>query len=190
MQVSRKAAKDAKKREQRMRNDSEASDRRSSACFFSLGSSSRALWLCARLASRLVTLSILLIALVGCTRAEPLYPVEGIVTIDGKPLVGGPRSYVVFQPDRKKGNDSPHEPKSTIDANGHYKLMTVSREGARAGWYKVRVDAAEVVDLANPYVTKWLVAKKYIDFGTSGLAIEVVEKPAAGAYDLSIDSKD
>ena len=131
-------------------------------------------------------LSILVLALVGCTRAEPLYPVEGIVTIDGKPLVGGPRSYVVYQPDHKKGNESPHEPKSTIDANGRYKLMTVAQPGARAGWYKVRVDAAEVVDLKNPYVTKWLVGKKYIDFGTSGLAKEVVEKPAAGTYDLHI----
>jgi hypothetical protein len=137
-----------------------------------------------RSALRLVP--ILFVAAFGCNREEPLYPVEGVVTIDGKPLVGGPRSYVVFQPDRSKGNGNPHEPKSTIDADGRYKLTTVAREGARAGWYKVRVDAAEVVDIANPYVTKWLVPKKYVDFGTSGLTIEVVEKPEAGRYDLRI----
>jgi hypothetical protein len=130
-----------------------------------------------------------LIGFCGCNRGEQLYPVEGIVFIDGKPLIGGPRSYVVYQPDRSKGNDSPHEPKSTIDATGHYKLMTVAKAGARAGWYKVRVDAAEVVDIKNPYVTKWLVGKKYIDFGTSDLVMEVVEKPAAGVYDLRV-SKD
>jgi hypothetical protein len=139
-----------------------------------------------KLASRLAPLSILACALIGCQRAERLYPVEGTVTIDGEPLHGGRRSYVVYQPDRSKGNDSPHEPKSTIDADGHYRLATVAKDGARSGWYKVRVDAAEVVDMANPYVTKWLVAKKYIDFGTSGLEMEVTEKPAAGAYDLRV----
>ena len=133
-----------------------------------------------------IGLSLLITTLLGCQRTERLYSVEGTVTIDGKPLHGGRRSYVVYQPDRSKGNDIPHEPKSTIDANGHYRLTTVAKDGARAGWYKVRVDAAEVVDMANPYVTKWLVAKKYIDFGTSGLAIEVVENPAAGAYDLHV----
>ncbi len=142
-----------------------------------------------RFAFRLAAASILAGALLGCNRAERLYPVEGTVFIDGKPLRGGRRSYVVFQPDRKKGNDSPHEPKSTIGADGRYRLMTVAKDGARAGWYKVRVDAAEVVDLANPYVTKWLVAKKYIDFGTSDLAVEVVEKPAPEAYDWRLNKE-
>jgi hypothetical protein len=122
----------------------------------------------------------------GCGRGEKLAAVAGKVYIDGAPLPGGPRCYVVYQPDRSKNNNSPHEPKSVIQADGSYLLTTIDQDGAAPGWYRVRVDAAEVVDVKNPYVTNWLVPKKYVDFAKSGLLVEVVEKPASGAYDLQL----
>ena len=122
----------------------------------------------------------------GCSRGEPLMPVAGKVFVNAVALEGGPRCYVVFQPDRAKGNNSPHEPKAVIQADGSYKLTSVDREGAALGWYRARVDAAEVVDIKNPYVTKWLVPEKYVDFDRSGLRVEVVAQPANGAYDLQL----
>jgi hypothetical protein len=122
----------------------------------------------------------------GCGGGERLAPVAGKVYVNSVPLEGGPRSYVVFQPDRSKKNDSPHEPKAVIQKDGSYLITTVDREGATPGWYRVRVDAAEVVDPKNPYFTKWLVPEKYADFVKSGLVVEVVEQPPAGAYDLQI----
>jgi len=137
---------------------------------------------------RMTCCLLLLIGLLplGCGRGEKLAPVAGKVFINGAPLPGGPRCYVVYQPDRSKNNNAPHEPKSVIQADGSYQLTTIDQDGAPPGWYRVRVDAAEVVDIKNPYVTKWLVPEKYIDFAKSGLLVEVVEKPASGAYDLQL----
>ena len=122
----------------------------------------------------------------GCGRGDKLAPVAGKVFVNGVPLKGGPRCYVVYQPDLSKSNNSPHEPKAVIQTDGSYQLTSVDRDGAAPGWYRVRVDAAEVVDVKNPYFTKWLVPEKYADFISSGLLVEVVEKPPAGAYDLQI----
>ncbi len=128
----------------------------------------------------------IVIAPLGCGRGETLMPVVGKVTVNAVPLQGGPRCYVVFQPDRAKGNNSPHEPKAVIQTDGSYLLTSVDRDGAAPGWYRVRVDAAEVVDLKNPYFTKWLVPEKYADFDRSGLRVEVVAQPASGTYDLQL----
>ena len=122
----------------------------------------------------------------GCSRGPTLHPVQGVVLLDGVPLKGGPRCYVVFVPDPKKDNLSPHEPKSTIGADGKYTIETVADKGAAEGWYKVRVEAADVVDPNNPYFTNWLAPKQYADPKTSGLEIEV--KPGAN-YDLKLKSK-
>lgn len=115
-----------------------------------------------------------------------MHPVEGVVMLDGAPLKGGPRCYVVFVPDPKKGNESPHEPKATIGEDGKYTIVTVAKPGAVAGWYKVRVEAADVVDLNNPYFTNWRAPKHYADPKTSGLEVEVKE---GGTYDLTLKSK-
>lgn len=125
-------------------------------------------------------------AIAGCSRGDGNIPVAGKVFLSDVPLAGGPRCYVVFQPDRSKGNSSPHEPKSTIGPDGSYQLTTANKSGAPAGWYRVRVDAAEVIDPENPYVTKWLVPEKYVDFQKSGLVVEVVENASPGAYDLKL----
>jgi len=125
-------------------------------------------------------------AVLGCgaSGGAKLAPVAGKVTVDGAPLTSGG---VTFHPDSAKGNHTPHIPLGTLDAQGNYKLMSATSEGAPLGWYKVTVSAQAPIDPQNPYAPpKHLINPKYGDASTSGLHIEVVERPAAGAYDFSL----
>lgn len=124
--------------------------------------------------------------LLGCGggSSAKLTPVEGKVTVNGAPLTSGA---VTFHPDTTKGNSTPHIPVGNIDAQGSYKLMSATEEGAPLGWYKVTVSAQEPIDPQNPYAPpKYLINPKFSDVGASGLAVEVVQSPAAGAYDLKL----
>jgi hypothetical protein len=130
---------------------------------------------------------VLAASVAGCGGGGPkLIPVEGKVTLGDKPLTSG---YVVLKPDASRGNTSMEVPTGTIDAQGNYTISTGAKTGAAPGWYKVAVTAAADLDPNNPYFTKWLVPERYIEAETSKLAIEVVEKPAAGAYDFTLDPK-
>jgi hypothetical protein len=123
----------------------------------------------------------------GCGKGHSrLVPVEGKVTVGGKPLTTG---YVIFHPDAARGNTSQEEPRGMIDAEGNYKLMTGLEPGALPGWYQVAVTAADQIDPNNPYFTKWLIPQRYIDYRTSKLVVEVVPNPAPGAYDLKLEPK-
>jgi hypothetical protein len=122
---------------------------------------------------------------VGCDRSGVgrVVPVKGIVTIDGKPLTTGS---LVFKPDAGKGNQSTFEPAGQIGADGSYELFTGPKEGAPLGWYNIGVVAQEL-NAADPYAApKSLIPAKYADAVSSGVAIEVVENPAAGAYDIRL----
>jgi hypothetical protein len=128
---------------------------------------------------------IVCVGLFACSAgSEKLTPVVGKVTVNGAPLaIGG----VTFHPDAQKGNTSPHIPVGTLDAQGNYKLMTATKEGAPPGWYKVTVSAQEPIDPKNPYAPpKHLINPKFSDPSTSGLEVEVVTGPSAGAYDLKL----
>jgi hypothetical protein len=124
-------------------------------------------------------------ALTGCgSSGEKLTPVAGKVTVNGASLGTGS---VTFHPDTAKGNSTPHIPVGTLDAQGNYKLMTATQEGAPLGWYQITVSAQEPIDPKNPYAPpKHLINPKYSDLGTSGLAVEVVPSPAPRAYDLKL----
>lgn len=121
----------------------------------------------------------------GCDApGETLTPVVGKVTVNGTPLGAGS---VSFHPDAGKGNTTPHIPVGKLDAEGTYKLMSATKEGAPPGWYKVTVSAQEPIDPKNPYAPpKHLISPKFSDAGTSGLDVEVVDRPAEGAYDLKL----
>src|SRR5687768_2340133 len=90
---------------------------------------------------------VLLVFLVGCTKTDGgnRVPVAGKVTFqDGKPL---PRGTVIFTPDPGKGNQSQHEPRGAIDADGNYKVETTDRlNGVQPGWYFVTIIAQEPYD--------------------------------------------
>jgi hypothetical protein len=123
----------------------------------------------------------------GCGRGDGgLVPVQGKVMLADNPLTTG---VVIFRPDAAKGNKSLQEPRGQIDAEGNYKLVTAQKkEGAAPGWYKVGIIAAHPsTDPKNPYARpKSLIPSIYNDPEKSRLAVEVVEKPGAGAYDLKI----
>jgi hypothetical protein len=122
----------------------------------------------------------------GCGKGDgKLMPVQGQVKFGDAPLTTG---VVIFRPDASKGNTSQHEPRGQIDAEGHYTLKTAQQEGAAPGWYKVGIIAAQQsTDANNPYaLPKSLIPTIYNDPEKSRLALEVVEKPSPGAYDLTI----
>jgi hypothetical protein len=125
------------------------------------------------------------VALAGCgAPSEKLTPVVGKVTVNGTPLATGS---VTFHPDAGKGNSTRHIPVGTLDAEGTYKLMSATQEGAPLGWYKVTVSAQEPIDPKNPYAPpKHLIGPKFSDASSSGLEVEVVDRPAEGAYDLKV----
>lgn len=128
------------------------------------------------------------LTLAGCGKGagdgEKLVPVAGKVTLNGKPLGTGA---VTFQPDTAKGNTTRHIPVGQLDAAGNYKLMSATTEGAPPGWYKVTVTAQEPMDSKNPYAPpKHLINPRFGDVRTSGLAVQVVENPAPGAYDFNV----
>jgi hypothetical protein len=133
--------------------------------------------------------SVLVACVVGCGKGDSglgkLVPVRGRVVLGDKPLTTG---VVIFRPDALKGNTSQQEPRGQIDADGNYKLLTAQQEGAAPGWYKVGVIAArQPADPKNPYaLPRALIPLTYNDPEKSGLALEVVEKPSPGAYDLKI----
>src|SRR5262249_21855206 len=119
-------------------------------------------------------------------KGPQLTPVQGKVTFGDKPLTTG---YVIYFPDAAKGNKSQEEPRAEIGPDGTYVLTTGTKPGAAPGWYKVAVSAADQIDPNNPYFTKWPIPEKYINPNPSGLALEVVEKAAPGAYDLQLAPK-
>lgn len=133
---------------------------------------------------------------VGCNKKsdglEKLQPVKGKIVFSGKAISAGNARTVILKPDASQGNDSQHEPRGEIDKDGNFEIFTANRRGAPPGHYKVAVKIMEspLPNSADMYaVPKSLIDEKYGDPEQSGLAINVVEKPADGAYDLKIDVK-
>jgi len=126
----------------------------------------------------LTSLSVVLLA-AGCgggPKLPPRAPVEGTVTLDGKPL---PRGTVQFVPDQDKRTKGPPAV-AQIDADGNYRLSTAGVEGAVIGWHRVAVVAQENVDLNQTSYAPSLVPEKYNDPSSSGLSYEV----KAGEHNL------
>jgi hypothetical protein len=133
------------------------------------------------LATALVWLSI------GCGKessGDQLFPVSGKVSYKGEPLTTGT---VILVADAVKGNTTKHEPRGPIDDKGNFQVNTAGRAGAPPGWYKVAVIANKPPDPNKLYaVTGSLLPKKYANANSSELAIEVTEKPAGAAYNISL----
>jgi hypothetical protein len=136
----------------------------------------------------------LLLALVaaGCGDSSGVgrtVPVRGTVTLDGTPVTAA-STVVLFKPDESKGNRSPFEPVGTVDGQGNYALRTGGKKGAPPGWYKVVVTATD--ERISPATKdrhpapKSLLPAPYGSEATTPFAVEVVEEPAAGAYDLKL----
>lgn len=84
----------------------------------------------------------------GCSRGPEFAEVEGVVTLDGKPLDS---VEIVFLPDPEKGNKGPRASAYT-DEQGRYKLRCeqADKDGAVVGPHRVCViDITAVTMLAN-----------------------------------------
>jgi hypothetical protein len=131
--------------------------------------------------------SALLCVLAGCGRGGTTIPVEGKVLVDGQPLTVGT---VIFTPDAARGNTSAHEPRGNLDANGVYRLsVTKDRTAVPPGWYKISISAQRLKDPNDRYSYVSLIPSKFAHPETSGLALEVVDNPAQGAYDIALSGK-
>jgi hypothetical protein len=126
-----------------------------------------------------------LIALFGCGREMRRIPVSGSVTLDGKPLEGG---VLLFHPDASKGNTERVSCTGPIKA-GRYNLVTSgvtksdTGSGAPLGWFKVTL----INDLPGTPVIN--VDSKYLNPETTPVAIEIVDNPEPGAYDVKLTTK-
>jgi hypothetical protein len=134
---------------------------------------------------------------VGCSKQpeEVFTPVSGTVTLDGKPL---PIGWISFYPDTKEGNQSVRIPYAEIQKDGTYDLTPMAGKiGASPGKYRVVVmatyDRIPLRAKFNPDGTmvkegepRWLHHSKYLRANTTPLKVEVVEKPAPGAYDFNL----
>src|SRR5205823_5857421 len=122
-----------------------------------------------------------LLALAGCGGRFKLLPVSGKVTVDGEPLNHFRLSLV---PDVAKGNTTPVACGARI-INGEYKVRTLAVKasdggpGIPLGWYKVIV----VVLPGDPPAN---FDPNYTDVNKTPLAIEVVQNPEPGHYDLKL----
>jgi hypothetical protein len=105
-----------------------------------------------------------------------LFPVEGKVTFDGKPLRGGNVTFFAQDHDVKQ-----LQPMGLIDGEGNYFVSSYQQKGAPAGKYRVTVIPAtndKSIDLA--------VDDRYQNWEKSPLMVEVRENAPAGAYDLQL----
>ncbi|MGL6074628.1 MAG: hypothetical protein ACRC8S_10750 [Fimbriiglobus sp.] len=135
--------------------------------------------------SKLRGLAILVVvaSLSGCS--ERLYPVSGIVTLDGKPFTNGSITLVPASGPPAFGG---------TDAEGRFTLETTNLSGVRAGVYKVSLNKFstpagandEGRNLANTEV-KSLVPERLTNAETSQLTITIPSSD--GQYQIVANSK-
>jgi hypothetical protein len=113
-------------------------------------------------------------------------PVSGTVTLDGKPIREG---FIAFWADESKANNTVRASCSAPIRNGEFTLSSIgvtaseSGPGVAPGWYKVILDTDR---LGAP---KTNVHPRFTNVAKTPLSVEVVEEPAAGAYDIKMTSK-
>lgn len=141
-----------------------------------------------------------LFLVVGCGGDSSLAPVEGVVTLDGKPVAGASVTFTPVEGGRPAvGETGP---------DGTFQLTTFeSGDGATIGPHQVAVVAVETQagsggqsadeDMASlsgygpktrPETKKWLVPKSYADPRTSGLEYKV-EAGSTNEADFALSSK-
>ncbi len=119
---------------------------------------------------------------IGGCQGKPMGRVEGVVTLDGKPLDG---ALVYSVPDRGLGA------KATTDANGRFSLRETGArsDGLSVGLHRIAVSKVdEAAIMAEDATPKQLLPANYANHLTSGLSVEVVSgetKP----FDIEIRSR-
>ena len=125
--------------------------------------------------ARCAVLLLVLSIIAGCNRGGlHLVPVDGVVTLDGKPVAD---AGVLFSPaDPKMGPPA----SGTTDADGKFTLATNNRSGAAVGDHAVVIAREEVKVIPQSrgfpiYETKHIIPPKYGEMKTSGLSATVKE---------------
>lgn len=142
--------------------------------------------------ARIVGLSAILLTccwMVGCGRKGPtVAPVEGIVTLDGKPVDA---AGVLFSP--LAGGPSAS---GTTDAAGHFRLTTGNLNGATLGKHSVVITKSESVgvsaedgDVSGMLSPNWKLVNhlpsRYASAEMSGLSVEVQAEDNVFPFKLS-----
>lgn len=111
---------------------------------------------------------------VACRREAALVPVVGTVTYQGQPLTYGS---IMFQP---IGSESGTTARSPISSDGTFALQSNAGAGVAIGKARVRVTAFEAQRAQQEGQThqelalgKSAIPRKYQNFGTSGIVIDV-----------------
>lgn len=128
-------------------------------------------------------LPLLALLVAGCGRRVELVPVEGQVTLDGRPLSAGS---IMLQPVAGPAA------RGRIDGEGRFRMGTYRRgDGVIAGRAAVRVasfeNSASTAPGAEPTLGKSLLPERYADFGTSGITVEVTRGMGPVTVELSSD---
>jgi hypothetical protein len=126
-----------------------------------------------------------LLIVAGCGGLK-LYPVAGTATLDGKPLA---QCTVSFNADASKGNKHVISCYGRLDEQGRFQLKTSAVKGSHGGtgaplgWYKVTL----ITGLPGDPEIK--VNPIFLDPYKSPVAVEVVENPEPGRYDVKFTSR-
>lgn len=134
---------------------------------------------------RWATVCAVLLVAAGC-RETPT-TVQGLVTLDGRPLSmhHGMRGTVVFQPTTSDGRTL----SGTIDEQGHYKLSSGSSNVVTSSVYWATVSAMEIVPPSDEHpqpTGRRITPAKYASAADSGFRIEV--RPGENVVDLALVS--
>ena len=124
----------------------------------------------------------------GCSRPQPVHPVSGRVTLDGKPLRD---AQISFRPERGP------EAFASLDGDGRYRLSTrAAGDGAVAGEHIVTLaevtgglalEPGEPPRLEKPPADAMPLPERYLQAETSGLRATVV--PGINTFDFKLSSQ-
>jgi hypothetical protein len=111
----------------------------------------------------------------GCGDGRPTrVPVSGSVLIDGKPLTVGSVRFVPEGARPSAGN---------LDGEGRFKLTCYDGEdGAVLGTHRVQISASEIIGGEK---VVWHAPRKYADFRSSGITVNVTEPTDSMVIELS-----
>ena len=110
------------------------------------------------------------------------------MTLDGKPIEGGPQLYGTVSFYREDGGGVPAI--GIIEEAGRYTLKTGTLDGIAPGTYLVAVSAKKITIPTNPSVMPQptlITPKKYENITESGFREEV--KPGSNTFDFALNSK-
>jgi hypothetical protein len=126
------------------------------------------------------------LSVAGCGPGEKLVEVKGKVTAGGEPLANCVVTYIPEDPAAK----DKARPISMTNEKGEYALVTNGKPGAPLGKYTVVVSTSAPQPGTTPTTQGAQgLDPKYSDSAQTDQHKEVVDKPEAGRYDLSLIKK-